>query len=214
MKRYKLALALVWCLVLCFTTLVQQACTPKTRGPVLTSEDLTRSQGTSAQTVALSAAEPTEWKKFTPGDLRLSMELPLGLDPIEIQLPDLFDEFHREYGDAKYYHGGGNGVAVNMLYLPSKKASVTAAELKTTAERYTRQWMLESDRNATYTTQVSGKSKVSMKATITAGLEPIEILGTTQSRGKEIWLVTSTFLKSDDTARKTALRVIGSTTLY
>ena len=215
MKRYKFTLALVGCLVLGVTAIAQQEPPVKKRIPVLTSEDLTRSQGRSGQTVILSAAEPTEWTKFTPGVFRLSMELPGGLEPMEIALPDIvLNEFHREYGDAKYYIGGSNGLALTMLYLPSKKASVTSTELKSTAEKFLRQMTLAIDHNATYTTQVTGKSKVSIKASITAGPEPLEMLGTMQSRGKEIWLVTSVFQRSDDTARKIALRVIGSTTLY
>ena len=215
MNRYKFALALVWCLVLGFTAVAQQTQTPKKRSPVLTSEDLSRSQSASGQTIVLSAAEPTEWAKFTPGTFRLSMELPGGLEPTEVTLPDyVLNEFHREYGDAKYYLGVNNSMAVTMLYLPSKKPSVTSAELKSTAEKFLRQMTLAIDRNATYSAQLTGKSKVSIKANITRGNESGEMLGTMQSRGSEIWLVIAMFAGSDETARKIALRVIGSTTLY
>ena len=214
MNRYKFALALVWSLALGFTAVAQQTQTPK-RSPVLTSEDLSRSQSRSGQTIVLSAVEPTEWSKFTPGAFRLSMELPGGLEPIELALPDyVLNEFHREYGDAKYYVGANNSLAVTMLYLPSKKASVTSAELKSTAEKFLRQITLALDRNAVCSAQVTGKSKVSIKANITRGNESGEMLGTMQSRGNEIWLVTAMFERSDETARKVALRVIGSTTLY
>ena len=215
MNRYKFALALVWCLALGFTAIAQQTQTPQKRSPVLTSEDLSRSQSRSGQTIVLSAVEPTEWAKFTPGTSRLSMELPGGVEPIEVALPDYaLNEFHREYGDAKYYLGGNNGMVVTMLYLPSKKSSVTSAELKSTAEKFLRQISLRLDRNATSSAQLTGKSKVSMKASLTMGSESAEILGTMQSRGNEIWMVTVVFQRSDETARKVALRVIGSTTLY
>ena len=143
------------------------------------------------------------------------MELPGGLEPTEVTLPDyVLNEFHREYGDAKYYLGVNNSMAVTMLYLPSKKPSVTSAELKSTAEKFLRQMTLAIDRNATYSAQLTGKSKVSIKANITRGNESGEMLGTMQSRGSEIWLVIAMFAGSDETARKIALRVIGSTTLY
>ena len=215
MNRYKLALALVWCLVSGFTAVAQQAETPKKRSPVLTSEDLTRSQGRSGQTVVLSAVEPSEWAKFTPGTSHLSMELPGGLEPSELALPDYVqNEFHREYGDAKYYFGGNDVLALSMLHLPSNKPSVSPAELKVTAGKFMKLMSLAVDHNATYSAELTGKSKVSVKANFTMANEPFELLGTMQSRGKDIWFVTSVFRQSDATARKIALRVIGSTTLY
>jgi hypothetical protein len=53
-----------------------------------------------------------------------------------------------------------------------------------------------------------------MKASYTYAGERFELLGTMQSRGKEIWLVTSVFRQFDETARKIALRIVGSATLF
>jgi hypothetical protein len=216
MNRYKMILSLaVGCLGLGFTAIAQQPPTAKQRSPVLTSEDLARSRGQSGSTVVLSAVEPKEWFKFTPGGLRLSLELPGELDPTEAPMPDyVLNELHRDYGDAKSYVGNTNSLSVDMLYLPSNKPSVSPAELKSTAGRFMKVISLALDRMATYSAEPSGKSKVSVKANFTMADEPYELLGTMQSRGREIWLVTSVFRQSDETARKIALRIVGSATLY
>ena len=216
MNRYKLTLGLaVGCLVLGFTAIAQQPPTPKKRIPVLTSEDLTRSQSRIGDSVVLSAVDPTEWVKHTPGGLRLSLELPGGLDPIEVPMPDyVLNELHRDYGDAKSYAGNTNSMAVDMLYLPSNKPSVSPAELKSAAGRFMKLISLALDRKATYSAELTGKSKVSVKANYTMAAESYELLGTMQSRGREIWLVTSVFRQSDETARKIALRIVSTATLY
>ena len=209
MNRYKLTLCLAgWCLVLGFTAIAQEP-TAKKRNPVLTSEDLSRSRGESGRTVVVSALEPSEWVKFTPGSL--SLEVPGGLDPIEVPLNEyLLNELHRDYGDAKSFAGNTNFLEVYILYLPSNKTSVNAADLKGAAGRFMKLMSLALDRNATFSTEPAGRSKVSVKGSYTIGAETYELLGTMQSRGKETWLVTSVFRQSDETARKIARRVVGS----
>jgi len=216
MSRYKLTLSLaVVCLVLGFTAIAQQPPAAKKRSPVLTSEDLAKTQSQIGSTVVLSAVEPKEWVKYTPGGLHLSLDLPGGLDPSEVPMPDyVLNELHRDYGDAKSYAGNTNFLAVDLLYLPSNKPSVSPADLKSTAGRFMKLISLALDSKATYSAELTGKSKVSVKATYTMAEEAYELLGTMQSRGKEIWLVTSVFRKSDDTARRIALRIVGSATMY
>ena len=215
MNRYKMTLSIaVACVVFGFTAIAQQPPTAKKRIPVLTSDDLDRSNSQTGSTVVLSAVEATDWVKHTPGDLHLSLELPDGLDPIEVPMPDyVLNELRRDYGEAKSYAGNNSFLSVDLLYLPSNKPSVSSVELKSAAGRFMKLISLALDPKATYTAEVTGKTRVSLKATYTMAAERYELLGTMQSRGKEIWLVTAVFRKSDETTRKTALRVVSSATL-
>ena len=215
MNRYKLTLSLaVLCCVLGFTAIAQQSPPAKKRIPALSSEDIARSQNESGNTVVLSAVEPRDWVKYTPGDLHLSLELPDGLDPFEVPIPDYVqNELKRDYGQAKSYAGNNGFLSVDLLYLPSNKPSVSPVELKGAASRFMKLISLALDPKATYVAEISGKSKVSLKANYTMAAEPYELLGTMQSRGKEIWLVTAVFRKSDETTRKTALRIVNSAML-
>ena len=70
------------------------------------------------------------------------------------------------------------------------------------------------DHQATFSAELTGKSKVSVKASYTMAAESYELLGTMQARGKEIWLVTAVFRQSDETARKIAGRIVSSATLF
>ena len=215
MNRYKLTLSLaVSCVVFGFTAIAQQPPAAKKRIPALSSEDLARSRSQSGSTVVLSAVEPRFWVKYTPGDLHLSLELPDGFDPIELPISDhLQNELKKDYGEGKFYAGNNNFLSVDLLYLPSNKPAVSSAELKGAAGRFMKLISLALDRKATYSAEIAGKTKVSLRATYTMAAEPYELVGTMQSRGKEIWLVTAVFRKSDETTRKTALRIISSATL-
>jgi len=215
MNRYKFTLSLaVVCIVLGVTAIAQQPPAAKKRSPALSSEDIARSRSQSGSTVVLSAVEPRDWVKYTPGDLHLSLELPDGFDPIEVPIPDYVqNELKRDYGEGKSYAGSNSFLSVDLLYLPSNKPSVTAAELKSTAGRFMKLISLALDHKATYSTEIAGKSRVSLRASYTMADEPYELLGSMQSKGKEIWLVTAVFRKSDDTTRKIALRVVSSATL-
>jgi hypothetical protein len=184
------------------------------KAPRLTSDDVVRSRA-NGTVVVLNAIDPNKWTKYTPGGLRLSLELPAGIEPHEVDfLEHAPNAPHAQYVDAKLYLGTSTSLQVNLLYIPSEKLNVGEVELKKAALAFVKAFSTKMDPKARYSTQLTNKSTVSVKGSMTgAGGEAFELMGSMQTKGMEMWFVGSIFRQSDERARIAARRITNTATL-
>ena len=154
--------------------------------------------------------DANKWARYSPGGLGLSLELPGGLELLEVPVPE---EAKREYSDLKAYVYQLWTLTAFVYYMEYASPPDSGELKKASDEMISGIAHRAGHSNARFTTKSITKNKLLVSASYTKDGYDLNINGSVQSKGNKVWWVLTLYQQGDNATEAVTRRIKSSVTI-